>query len=547
MFYKLVKILFLFFNIIIAQSSTWEIIQDSIWTPKCIMCHDHGLYFAEQSGLILAEDIAYQELINIIPTNTHAADDGLELVGTEGFASLYSSFLWEKINANDYEHYYEDHPEYGALMPLGMDFLTNGELEFIRRWIVSGAPETGVVADEALLEDTTIFQLPEFGPLEIPENGLQVHLPPFDVPPQFERELFYYVELDTQDFLYVNRIETTMSPGSHHFIIYTYDESGIDFLPVPNVYRDLRNFDGSGNWEVLQQMQYHKFISGTQTRLYDYSFPDGVALKIDPTLGFDLNSHYANYSNDTIIGEIYNNFHFVDSVDVEHVAEILNLQNNDNIELPPGEETTLNRTYWIDDLFGGTISIFQLWSHAHKHNTEFKAFRVNQSNSEYRELVYISLDWNHPPITRYDPPMVFNSGDGLELEATYYNDTEEEIYYGLLSTDEMMIMFGLYYEGEDLEIDKLIETIPSGVNIESIFPNPFNPVTTIKFSLDSKSDISLKIYDIRGQLIETLIERSMESGLQKVRWNASKYSSGIYFSKLIQSGEMDVQKMILLK
>ena len=123
MFYKLVKILFLFFNIIIAQSSTWEIIQDSIWTPKCIMCHDHGLYFAEQSGLILAEDIAYQELINIIPTNTHAADDGLELVGTEGFASLYSSFLWEKINANDYEHYYEDHPEYGALMPLGLSLI----------------------------------------------------------------------------------------------------------------------------------------------------------------------------------------------------------------------------------------------------------------------------------------------------------------------------------------------------------------------------------------------------------------------------------------
>lgn len=546
MFGRAIKILFLFFNIITAQSSTWEIIQDSIWTPKCIMCHDHGLYFAEQSGLILAEDVAYQELINVVPTNTHAADDGLELVGTEGFTSLYSSFLWEKINANDYEHYYEDHPEYGALMPLGMDFLTNGELEFIRRWIISGAPEVGAVADEALLEDTTIFQLPEFGPLQIPENGLQVHLPPFDVPPQFERELFYYVELDTQNFLYVNRIETTMSPGSHHFIIYTFDESGIDLLPTPGVYRDLRNFDGSLNYNVLVQMQYHKFISGTQTRLYDYSFPEGVAIKIDPTLGFDLNSHYANYSNDTIIGEIYNNFHFVDPAEVEHVAEILNLQNN-NIVLPPGEETTLNRTYWIDDLFGGTISIFQLWSHAHKHNTEFKTFRVNQNNSEYRELVYISLDWDHPPITRYDPPMVFNEGDGLELEATYYNDTEEEINYGLLSTDEMMIMFGLYYEGEDLVIDKLIKTIPSGVNIESIFPNPFNPVTTIKFSLDLKSEVSLNIYDIRGQLIETLIERPMESGLQKIQWNASKYSSGIYFSKLIQNGKMDVQKMILLK
>jgi hypothetical protein len=112
------------------------------------MCHDHGLYFAEQSGLILAEDVAYEELINVTPTNTYAAEDGLELVGTEGIASVYSSFLWEKINSNDYEHFYEDHPEYGSLMPLGMDFLTNGELEFIRQWIISGAPDTGIVANE---------------------------------------------------------------------------------------------------------------------------------------------------------------------------------------------------------------------------------------------------------------------------------------------------------------------------------------------------------------------------------------------------------------
>ena len=155
-------ILIIFLNFLSGQSSTWDIIQDTVWTPKCVMCHDHGLYFAEQSGLILTEDVAYEELINIIPTNIFAAEDGLELVGTDGITSIYSSFLWEKINANDYEHFYEDHPEYGSLMPLGTEFLTNGELEYIRQWIIAGAPETGVVADESLLEDTTIFEIPEF-------------------------------------------------------------------------------------------------------------------------------------------------------------------------------------------------------------------------------------------------------------------------------------------------------------------------------------------------------------------------------------------------
>ena len=137
--------------------NTWDIIQESIWNPKCTMCHTSGSSFAEQSGLILTADVAYDELINVIPQNPHAAEDGLELVGTNGIASLYSSFLWEKINAPNYEHFYEDHPEYGSIMPMGLDFLTNGELEFIRQWIIAGAPETGHVADESLLSDTIIF------------------------------------------------------------------------------------------------------------------------------------------------------------------------------------------------------------------------------------------------------------------------------------------------------------------------------------------------------------------------------------------------------
>ena len=124
-------------------------------------------------------------------------------------------------------------------MPMGLDFLTNGELEFIRQWIIAGAPESGHVADESL-SDTTIFGLPDFEPLEIPENGMQIHLPPFDVPPQFERELFYYVEIDTPDFLYINRITTTMRPGSHHFIVYTFDDVNQNFLPNEGVYRDIR-------------------------------------------------------------------------------------------------------------------------------------------------------------------------------------------------------------------------------------------------------------------------------------------------------------------
>ena len=534
-------------------NDTWDIIQETIWTPKCVMCHVGGASFAEQSGLILTESVAYEELINVTPTNIHAAEEGLELVGTNGITSLYSSFLWEKINANNYEHFYEEHPEYGSIMPLGLDFLTNGELEFIRQWIIAGAPETGEVADESLLLDTSTFEPPEFSPLEIPENGIQAHLPPFDVPPNFERELFYYVPLDTQDFVHVNRITTTMRPGSHHFVVNTFDESSSQYLPEPNVFRDVRNFDGTDNVSVLFQMQFHQFISGTQTRFFDYTFPQGIALKLDPSFGFDLNSHYANYSNDTIIGEVYNNFYFSNIEDVEHVAEILML-NNTNIELPPFQESTLNTTYWVEEEFENKIKIFQLFSHAHKQNTEFKIFRVNQDDPEYRELVYVSYDWEHPPVMRYDPPMTFDIDEGLELEATYLNNTENTINFGLLSIDEMMILFGLYYVSDELTTkdEDDTEIIPITYLLHQNYPNPFNPITSLRYDLPEDGIVNITVYDIMGRIVKTLVNNSQTAGYKSIQWNATNdrnevVSAGLYLYT-IQAGEFrQTKKMVLLK
>ena len=164
----------------ISGRSSWKIIQQEILDKSCAGCHSVGTSFGNQSELILTADVAYENLINREPHNQAAKDDGLELVGTEGLGSLYKSYLWEKINAPDKDHFYADHPQYGEIMPLGMDFLTNGQLEFIRQWIVAGAPETGVVADSLLLQDSVRFVDVLFEPLQPPEVCVQYHIGPFD-------------------------------------------------------------------------------------------------------------------------------------------------------------------------------------------------------------------------------------------------------------------------------------------------------------------------------------------------------------------------------
>jgi hypothetical protein len=105
-------------------------------------------------------------------------------------------------------------------MPIGRDPLTNGELEFIRQWIIAGAPKDGIVVDIALLADTTRLREPKvFRPLGPPVRGIYMKLGPFPVQPKFEREFNYYEPNPNTDTVYINRVEISMRPGSHHFIL----------------------------------------------------------------------------------------------------------------------------------------------------------------------------------------------------------------------------------------------------------------------------------------------------------------------------------------
>ena len=420
-------------------TSTWDVIQTVILDKNCVECHVAGASFATQSDLVLTSNVAYSQLVNRTPNNPTARADGLTLVGTEGLASVGKSFLWEKINAPNQAHYFDDHPGYGALMPLGKPPLTNGELEFVLQWILAGAPSSGNVVDLGLLDDTERYEAPEFEPLPVPTSGVQFHLGPWDVAPNFEREFFYYEPLNNDQPLFVNRVDMAMRPGSHHLILYDLSDNIPEILvPEPQVFREIRDANGNYIPSTLMITSHLNFVTGTQWPRMTYHYPPGVAMRIPADAGFDINAHYVNRSSEIIQGEIYANLHTVDSSQVEHVAERL-FMNNVDINLPPNATTTLNKTFVVDK----KVQIFQLFSHAHEHMTEFRVFI--DGGPRDGELVYIAYDWEHPPILELNPTLTLEAGQGLRLQATYNNDTNSTINFGFLSSDEMMILFGAYY------------------------------------------------------------------------------------------------------
>jgi len=79
------------------------------------------------------------------------------------------------------------------------------------------------------------------------------------------------------------------------------------------------------------------------------------------------------------------------------------------------------------------------------------------------------------------------------------------------------------------------------------FPNPFNPVTTINYSLDINSYVNLVIYNIIGEKVETLVSEFQNAGNHKINFNASNLPSGIYFYKLVSNSRVLVKKMLLIK
>ena len=423
------------------EESTFDAIQTEIFDKNCTSCHAAGTSFAAQSGLVLTSDVSYRQLVDVPPTNSAAREDGLLRVSSKGLEGLHRSLLWEKINAPNREHFLSDHPEYGSMMPLGAPPLTNGQIELIRQWILAGAPRDSMFVDAALLlrDESRYEPVTEFEPLANPVDGLAIRLGPFEVPREFEREIFYYQPLDHLDDLFVNRVEISMRPGSHHFLLYTFDDgTPPSAMPGERVYRDLRRPDGSLDYDQLETMHHHVFFGGTQWPRMNYEFPEGVALRLPAGKGLDLNSHYVNRTSETAVGEVHANLYTVNRGQVRHTAEQLVL-NNMNILLPPLKSTTIERTF----VFSKRHHVFMLMSHAHKHMQEFRAYVVGGRRDG--DLVYVSYDWEHPPILELDPPLVLERGEGIRIRATYNNWTNRLLTFGLESEDEMMILFGYFY------------------------------------------------------------------------------------------------------
>ncbi|MBK7107259.1 MAG: T9SS type A sorting domain-containing protein [Ignavibacteriae bacterium] len=130
----------------------------------------------------------------------------------------------------------------------------------------------------------------------------------------------------------------------------------------------------------------------------------------------------------------------------------------------------------------------------------------------------------------------FDSGDGVHL-----NDAGHRILFNRVVDEK------IYEQAVITSVNKYFEIIPSKFELAQNYPNPFNPTTTIQFSISKESKVVIKIYNILGQFIETLVNENLRAGIHKTVWNASNLAAGPYFYVLQANDYFESKKMLLLK
>jgi hypothetical protein len=117
------------------------------------------------------------------------------------------------------------------------------------------------------------------------------------------------------------------------------------------------------------------------------------------------------------------------------------------------------------------------------------------------------------------------------------------------STANAIVRGTLDYLGIELtEIEKYIIS-PIHIELISAFPNPFNPATTIQFNFkgNTKRTIYLQVYNINGQMVESLLYKNLAPGEHQINWNASNNPSGVYFVLLSDGTQTKTLKLVLMK
>ena len=174
------------------------------------------------------------------------------------------------------------------------------------------------------------------------------------------------------------------------------------------------------------------------------------------------------------------------------------------------------------------------WGGVHDLDTLNNTFNTVFEKGEIYHLMF------HPHVLNQ-----YNSwNDGYVIDHLQHISNRKNIWY--VGLGHLYLYRLLEYDEPQVSVDDEIVLMPSYF-FEQNYPNPFNPLTKIKYSIQNTECVTIKILDILGNEIETIVNEVKPVGTYEVTWNAANLPSGVYFYRIRAGSFIDTKKMIFLK
>ncbi len=172
---------------------------------------------------------------------------------------------------------------------------------------------------------------------------------------------------------------------------------------------------------------------------------------------------------------------------------------------------------------------------------------------KFNLVIFFMLGFGMQPViaqTRVTQQVIATGGTSMTNGSYRLHGTVGQMVIGS-STNSSHAMYSGFWANGDVAVTSVEEiepiTLPETFRLQQNYPNPFNPTTTIEFAVAHRSKVSLKLFDLLGREIATLVDEEMTPGQYKLQFEGAHLPSGVYFYMMKAENFVASKKLILLK
>jgi hypothetical protein len=167
-------------------------------------------------------------------------------------------------------------------------------------------------------------------------------------------------------------------------------------------------------------------------------------------------------------------------------------------------------------------------------------------------VVLLALMLSSVAMAQYAISSSVISGGGSNMSGTSYGikGSVGQAFTGASSNASYADSAGFWYttgHASTAAVGDRQASLPGSFSLMQNYPNPFNPTTEIRFEVPNLSHVTIKVFNIEGQLVETLADQEFNAGAHAINWNADRHASGLYLIRMTAPAFSEIRRAVLLK